>query len=56
MKRHLRPSIGYVIAFITVLSAIYCVGSEDVFVCVGSFVTFICGAMILTKGAKYDQD
>ena len=48
-KRHLRPSINLMIELLTLLSAIYCIGTEDTFVCLATLTAFIAGCVILAK-------
>lgn len=48
-KRHLRPELTIALVIVTVLSAIYCVGTESTSLCMVSLVSFIFGTVVLSK-------
>lgn len=48
-NRHLRPELTIMVTLITVYSAIFALGTEDVKACLFTFLLFIAGMIILNR-------
>ena len=52
VKRHLRAEIQLPLAALTVVSCLYCIGSESTSVVLVSFVLTLAGMYVLAKYSK----